>query len=402
MNAITGITIDAESQTGTAMAVIKVGLPTILAADTGDILGKLAEKIAAFVPDVSTATGRKAIASLAAQVATAKMDLVRLANSLTEADKKRIAAVLVERKIIEEKMDALKRRVRAPLDEIEAAEAAIEQANKDALAAMQSLVVGLDALTPDEIVARHAALRDFDWSIEFRALGEQTKKAVVAQLRVAHADAKNAAIAAAAEVARIAAEAEAKLLVDIEAQRVREEQIARDAAAEATRRAEEFAQRDREAAERKAEVDRRAIEAKALAETQEAERQARESREIAARAQRDAADALAREEAARVMAEARERQAVLDAEKKLADQLAAERKRVADEKAAEEAATAKRAANRAHMASINGEVLADILTAIRSGMLVVAGGEESPASVIAKAVTTALAKGKVRHCKIGY
>ena len=400
MSEITGITIEAEGQTGTAMAVIKAGLPTILAADDNNILGKLAEKIAAFIPDVSTATGRKAIASLAAQVATAKMDLVRLANSLTEADKKRIALVLAERKIIEEKMDELKRRVRAPLDEIEAAEAAIEQANKNALAAMQALLEGLDTLTPAEIIDRHAQLRDFDWSIEFRALGEQTKRSVVAQLRVAHADAKNAAIAAAEEVARIEAEAKAQRLADIEAQRAREEQIARDAAAEATRRAEieasqkaneaERAARDaREAVERKAEADRRAIEAKAIAETQEAERQARESREIAARAQQAAKDAADREEAARVMAEARARQAAADAEKKLAEQLAAERKRVADERAAEEAATAKRAANIEHKRKINGAVVVD---------LIVVGLTSDQAIAVVKAIAT----GKVSHVSIGY
>lgn len=227
------ITIDAADQPSTALTVIRSALPTILAADQNDILGKLAEEIAAFVPDVSTERGRKKIASLAAKVASSKMDLIRLGKGLTEGWRNSTAAVNAECHVIEDRMDALKRRVRQPLDEFEAAHAARIEANETAIAALEVLVDGLGDLTTAEIKERYqraGIVAEFEWSVEFIARAQRIQNGVIAQLEVAYTRAKQREADAAAELVRLEQEAETARLAAIQAQQDREAQIARDAA----------------------------------------------------------------------------------------------------------------------------------------------------------------------------
>lgn len=390
-----------EAETGTALAVIRTALPTILAADQSDILGKLAEKIAAFVPDISTAKGRKECASIAAQVASAKMDLVRLGKGLTENWRKSTAAVNAECRVIEERMDALKRHVRAPLDAYEAAEEARTKANEDAIAALEALAAGLTDLTPDEIEKRQrqaSLIAEFDWALEFKMRAERAAGGVVAQLRVAHQDAVRRVAEAKAEAERLAAEMERARIAAAAEQRQREERIAAEAAetarkaaeADAARRADEAAQAARNAQE--------AAERKAAAEVLEAEKQARQAREAAAAAQARAARAEADKIEAVAAAERAKEAAAAKAERDKAAAVVAEQKRAADAKAAEDAAAIKRAENVAHQRKINGEVLADMLVAMSQ----IHAGTATEAEEIAKAIIKALAKSEIRHCKIEY
>lgn len=119
--------------TGTALAVIRTALPTILAADQNDILGKLAAKVQAHKPDISTAKGRDAIRSLSAEVASSKVTLVKLGKSLTEDWRAKTKAVNAECNMIEERMDALKEQVRKPLTDFENAEKARVSGHERAL-----------------------------------------------------------------------------------------------------------------------------------------------------------------------------------------------------------------------------------------------------------------------------
>jgi hypothetical protein len=97
-------------------------------------------------------------------------------------------------------------------------------------------------------------------------------------------------------------------------------------------------------------------------------------------------------------AAARKRQADADAEAaRQAAAVEAERRRAAEAKRLEDAETAKRAANRAHQAKINGEVLADMVSAMEA---------VSPTcgdlNDFAKAIIKAMTKGEVRHCRVAY
>jgi colicin import membrane protein len=163
----------------TALAVIpRATLPVILAADENDILGKLAAKIRAHKPDISTKKGQDAIRSLAAEVRTAKADLKRLAASLTEGWRAQTAAVVEERKIIEERMDSLAEEVRRPLTEHEDEQKRRALINEGRLATIQALWSLLPPDADSETVsAQLLALAELDqdghdWEL-FKARAEE-------------------------------------------------------------------------------------------------------------------------------------------------------------------------------------------------------------------------------------
>lgn len=110
-------------------------------------------------------------------------------------------------------------------------------------------------------------------------------------------------------------------------------------------------------------------------------------------------DAVEREAAeAEVAAEAqrqRDRQTQASADQRAA-------KKIADDQVEADRLAAARAKNVAHRKQINGEVLADLMVALRLVAPLVAGGEEGPMELIAKAVIVAVAKNEIRHVTIGY
>ncbi|HXS04855.1 MAG TPA: hypothetical protein VN731_10290 [Rhodanobacter sp.] len=270
-----------------------------------DLLAKIRQETASIVPDVSTAGGRKEIASLAYKVARSKTTIDDAGKSLVEDWKNQAKVVDAARKKARDYLDALKDEVRKPLDDWEAEQARIEQ----------------------EIAAKAEA--DRLAAIEAERQAAETAAAEMAR-REAEIAAREAAIAAKEKAAAdaLAAEQAAKARAE------REEAIRKEAAAKA----------ERDAAEAIAAAERAAAEAKAKAERDaEAAKQAA----IAAceKAARDQAEAIRQtEERARKQAEQIER-----------DRLAAEeRERVAEE---------KRAANKRHAAKINNEVVADLVKA---------------------------------------
>ena len=86
------------------------------------ILAQIEARAKAEIPDLSTAKGRAAIASLAHKVARSKTFLDDLGKDLVAEWKKQAADVDVLRKTIRDSLDALKVEVRAPLDQWEEAE----------------------------------------------------------------------------------------------------------------------------------------------------------------------------------------------------------------------------------------------------------------------------------------
>ncbi|EPH6909825.1 TPA: hypothetical protein ACJ14G_003421 [Klebsiella pneumoniae] len=251
--------------------------------DQLDPLIELIEKEArSLVPDVTTKKGRDAIASMAHKVARSKTYIDNAGKDLVAELKALPKQIDESRRVVRERLDALKDEVRRPLTEWEA-----EQERIKAEEAMLALHV--EALAMNE---------DFDRQLAARIESDHE----MALLMNDAFDREQAEKKAEAERQRIAREEEIK--------RLAEEKAKREAAEQAQREIDAAAAREREA-----------ILAKERAE--------REQREAAERAEREKQAAVeaerrkAQEEADRIRREAEQReQARLAEEKRKADEQA--------------------------------------------------------------------------------
>ncbi|MFC5355470.1 hypothetical protein [Azospirillum himalayense] len=343
------------------------GVETILTKLEADV------RTAAKDLDISTDKGRKAIASLAYKVARSKTALDDMGKGLVEETKKQVALIDADRRVIRDRLDALKDEVRKPLDDFEAAEKARIERHEAGIADIQAMPLFSGERTTDDIAARLAEAQAVDTSgfQEFMARAEKAKETAVATLTAALENSR-ARDAERAELERLRREAEERAARE-EAERIeREKQEAAARAAEQARReAEEKARREAEEAERRAASERERI-----------EREAREAQERAERAERDHIEAERRAEEDRKAAEERARQR----EEAAARQ---ERQRIEDERKAEEEAQRRREADRTHRATVNKAAVAALVTAGLS-------------DAAAKTAITAIAKGSVPHVAIAY
>ena len=323
----------------------------ILVAAYGDdakmdaILTRIETDALSIAPDLSTASSRKEIASLAFKVARSKTALDEIGKTVTEDARKRIDAVNAKRRDVRERLDTLKVRVRAPLDEWEAAEAARVADLEDRLKDFSEDLPGLDAPSAEvkHVIGEIEAIPIDDTWAEFKDRAQAAKTGTLNVLRDLLEKAK-VREAERAELERLRAEAAA-----------REEEDRRRQAEE--RRKAEAARIEQEKAEA-------------------AERAARAAEERAARAQ---AEAEARHQRELAAAAERERLAV-----------EAERKRIADEQARAEAARKAREADEARRAQVRSDIwnaIEDVLTADMDN--------EDPASL----VTEAIMAGRIPHVK---
>ena len=334
---------ETTADTGTAIAL--VGPAQLGAAFTsGDmielLLAQVEAKVRAHVPDLTTAKGRDAIKSLAYAVSRSKTALDDAGKKLTEDARAQIADVNAQRKVITDRLDALRDEARKPLTDWEAAE---ETRKADLMRRLQRIepVWPADTLPSVEALAGHIAnveaiAIDNSWQ-EFEDQAQLRKDRALAKLRPMHA----AAVVReeqAAELAQLRAEAEARRAED--AKRAAEEQAKRDA--------EAAAERQRQAAEVEA-----IARARAETERQQAAENARIRAEQAA-AERIAAAERATEQA-RIDAEAATKRAAEQAERDKAAAIEAERRRVEQEREAQERADRKREADRAHVSQIRRE-----------------------------------------------
>ncbi|EPM4140312.1 hypothetical protein ACTLOE_003309 [Klebsiella variicola] len=277
------------------------------------------------VPDVTTKKGRDAIASMAHKVARSKTYIDNAGKDLVAELKALPKQIDESRRVVRERLDALKDEVRRPLTEWEA-----EQERIKAEEAMNALHA--EALVMNE---------DFDRQLAARIESDHE----MALLMNDAFDREQADKAAEAERQRIAHEEEIK--------RLAEEKAKREAAEQAQREIDAAAAREREA-----------ILAKERAE--------REQREAAERAEREKQAAVeaehrkAQEEADRIRREAEKReQARL-----------AEEKRKADEQARREADVKHRKAVGAEVVkalmantSITRDQAIEVLTAVKDGRI---------------------------------
>ncbi|EPY4889810.1 TPA: hypothetical protein NPM27_002129 [Klebsiella pneumoniae] len=277
------------------------------------------------VPDVTTKKGRDAIASMAHKVARSKTYIDNAGKDLVAELKALPKQIDESRRVVRERLDALKDEVRRPLTEWEA-----EQERIKAEEAMNAL---------------HA---------EALAMNEEFDRQMAARIESDHEMALLMNDAFDREQADKAAEAERQRIA-------REEEIKRQAEEKAKREAAEQAQREIDAA---AAREREAILAKERAE--------REQREAAERAEREKQAAVeaerrkAQEEADRIRREAEQReQARLAEEKRKADDQARREADVKHRKAVGTEIVKALLAN----TSLTRDQAIEVLTAVKDGRI---------------------------------
>lgn len=275
-----------------------------------EILAKVEREVMSFVPDVSTAKGRKEIASLAYRVAQTKTYLDSLGKDLVAELKEIPKLIDGNRKTVRDRLDALKEKARQPLSDYEAEQERIKAAEEARIAAEKLAA---------EIESAHE----------------------MALLMNKEFDRERAEASAEAERQRIAHEEEIKRQAIEQARQEAEAQAQRDRDAAAQREAQLIAQAEQEKANRIAVQERAEREAKEAQER--TERLAKEAREQAEREKQQAielAQRKAQEEADRIKRETEQKEAAR----------LAEEKRIADE-------AAKRAANEAHRKAVGTDVV---------------------------------------------
>ncbi|WP_417932742.1 hypothetical protein [Enterobacter hormaechei] len=286
------------------------------------IIEAIEKEARSLVPDVSTRKGRDAIASMAHKVARSKTYIDNAGKDLVAELKALPKQIDESRRIVRERLDALKDEVRKPLTDWENSESARKEALQQRLADLRSLadvIDGVGSYLPSveiqqRIESAKAVALDDSWQ-EVAAEAGVAKDATIQQLEAALIVAKQREHEA-AELERLRKEAEEKARLE------REENIRREAAEQARRDAEKKAKAELEAAARREAEEKARAE---LAERQRVEaeqRAAREKQEAEARAEREKAAAV---EAERLKAKQAE-------EKRLAEE-----KRIADEQAKREA-----------------------------------------------------------------
>ena len=328
------------------------------------MLADIRKQATSLVPDLSTAKGRKEIASIAFSVAKTKTYLDGFGKELTDKYKEIPKRIDANRKLIRDYLDALKDEVRAPLTQYEAAEEA-------RVAALQSRLARLNELGSSASIEIAAAdLQVMLNEVEQNAL-DDTWQELLPQATVAkELAAKRLGEALAARQKYEAEQAELEQLRQKQAEqdRIDRERLIAEQAAEQARREEENRQRlEREAAQHR---------------EQEAQRQAQVAQQAAEQARRDAEAA----ELARQQAEANAARQAEEAAARAAEQ---ERQRIADEQRQKAAEDAARAADMEHRRTINNAILMDLM-----GL----GIDEEKAINLIKHI----ANNKIAHLTINY
>lgn len=279
-----------------------------------EIIQHIEKEARLFVPDLSTVTSRKAIGSMANKVARSKTYIDGVGKDVVAELKELPKQIDEQRRIVRERLDALKDEVRRPLTEWEA--------EQERIAAEKAAEEERQRIAAEELAAAEALKKQIESDHEIALLLND-------------------------KFDRDAAEAKA----EAERQRIaREEEIKRQAIEQERIEAEHKAQQEREAAAKR-ESDLKAAAEQAernRIEAQErAEREAKEAKEKAEREKQQAIEAeqlKARQEADRIKREAEQKEATR----------LAEEKRIADEAAA-------RAANEAHRKTIGTAVVSALI-----------------------------------------
>lgn len=293
------------------------------------IIEAIEKEARSLVPDVSTSKGRDAIASMAHKVARSKTYIDNAGKDLVAELKALPKQIDESRRIVRERLDALKDEVRRPLTEWEAEQERIKA--EEAMSAMHAEALEMNIKFDQELAAKFEA--DHEMAL---LMNKDIDRDREEQRRLAE-----------------------------QAQREREERLKQEAAEQARRDAE---------AKHKAEIEaaaRREAEEKARAEL--AERQRIEAEQRAAREKQEAEERARREKEEAVAAERRRQE---EAE---AARLAEEQRKAEEE--------ARRAADKEHRRTVNRRVIADLIAQgipeefAQKALLAIAGGKVQDAHI---------------------
>ncbi|MCU2306040.1 hypothetical protein N8Q67_07040 [Enterobacter hormaechei subsp. hormaechei] len=293
------------------------------------IIETIEKEARSLVPDVSTRKGRDAIASMAHKVARSKTYIDNAGKDLVAELKALPKQIDESRRIVRERLDALKDEVRKPLTEWEAEQERIKA--EEAMNAMHAEALEMNIKFDQELAAKFEA--DHEMALLMNKDFDRDREE---QRRLAE-----------------------------QAQRDHEERIKREAAEQARRDAE---------AKHKAEIEaaaRREAEEKARAEL--AERQRIEAEQRAEREKKETEERARREKEEAVAAE-RRRQEEAEAARLVEEQRKAEEE-------------ARRAADKEHRRTVNRRVYADLIAQgipeeyAQKAVLAIAGGKVQDAHI---------------------
>jgi colicin import membrane protein len=261
-------------------------------------VAEIKSEIAALPVDLTTDSGRKAIASLAYSISTRKTPIIAAGAALTEDWRKKTAGVNALKSKVEQQLDALRDLARAPLTEWEAA----EQKRKDRVvralaffAQASAVPAGSTIESIDATIARVDAIQIGHEFGDSETRAKQDKFDALARLAEARA-AILKANAERAELEKLRAEAQER---ERAAQAAEEKRLAKEDERQRIANAEK---RAAEAAEAKLKADADAAIAAERRKAQEAQdalvaEQRRQSEALAAEQRR--VDAIAAEDARR-------------------------------------------------------------------------------------------------------
>lgn len=326
---------------------------------------EIEQEVKAFVPDLSTVTGRKEIASLAYKVARTKTAIDDAGKLLTEDKRKEIKAVDAARKTIRDRLDELKDTARKPLTEWEEAEKARVEAREAEIRNLEGAAVVTVDDTAHNLKARLVHVQSL-------TIGAETHQEFAALAGKARDHAVTVLTEALARIEREEKERE-------ELARLRAAAAERERADQERIAAENAAREQAEAAEREAKRQAAAAEAERQRIAAAEERARQEAAEAAARAQREAE--------ARHAAELRRIEEERAAERRKAEQEAA--RKAAEEKAAREAEEARQR-DRDHRGRV--------MTAAKEAIMEAGSVSEAKA----KLIVSAIAAGSVPNVVIRF
>lgn len=287
-------------------------------------LQKIRAKVDEFltiVPDLKTVKGRKAITSMAYDIARTKTGLEEAGKAISAEQKKVSGRIDAERKRVWDTLELWQKEVRKPLDDWQAKEDSRVDYHNRMIRHIEDCGIGLIGGQPQPFAILFRELEEkiiVDEKFEeFEAEAHRAKASALAKLKASF-DEHQKREAEQAELVRLRAETEAQ------AQRERDAQIVREAEERARREAEQRAQAERDAAVRreqalidqaaqaKRDADQKAREAEAAAANQALQLKlaAEQAEHQKLQAEADRVESIRRAEQDRIAAEQRQAAAV--------------------------------------------------------------------------------------------
>ncbi|WP_275211658.1 hypothetical protein [Citrobacter freundii] len=242
------------------------------------IIEAIEKEARSLVPDVSTRKGRDAIASMAHKVARSKTYIDNAGKDLVAELKALPKQIDESRRIVRERLDALKDEVRKPLTQWEAEQDRIKA--EEAMNALHAEALEMNIKFDQELVAKFEA--DHEMALLMNDAFDRDREEQRRQAEQAQRERDERLKQEAAEQARRDAEAKRKAEIEAAARREAEEKARAELAERQRIEAEQHAAREKQEAEARAEREKAAaVEAERLKAKQAEESRLAEQKRIA-------------------------------------------------------------------------------------------------------------------------